>query len=141
MFSHFFISLNNIVSNNLSFLPFLLCWNTQKIVAQGPRPKAKEGALGQMSKNFQVYFICINFFEKPNKKIYNRAKEWYCDATIFVIWFFIVYLPEKNGNWRKAQGCRLSPTFVLPLFLGWGSKFGTTECREYFGISKLWLLT
>ena len=45
---------------------------------------AKEGALGQMPKNFQVYFIHINFFKKPNKKIYNRAKELYCDATIFV---------------------------------------------------------
>ena len=27
IFSHFFISLNNIVSKNLSFLLFLLCWN------------------------------------------------------------------------------------------------------------------
>ena len=39
--------------------------------------------LGQMSKKFQVYFIHINFFKKP-KKIENRAKELYCDATIFV---------------------------------------------------------
>ena len=39
---------------------------------------AKEGALGQMSTNFQ------------KKKIYNGAKELYCDATIFVFWFFIV---------------------------------------------------
>ena len=49
-----------------------------------PKALAKEGALGQMSKNCQVYFIRINFFKKPNKKIYNRAKELYCDATIFV---------------------------------------------------------
>ena len=70
---------------------------------------AKERALGQMSKNFQVHFIDILFFKKPNKKIYNRAKELYCDATIFVFRFFIVYLPRKNGNWKMAQGCRLSP--------------------------------
>ena len=49
-----------------------------------PKAPAKEGALGQMSKNFQVYFIHINFFHKPNKKIYDRAKELYCEATIFV---------------------------------------------------------
>ena len=32
-----------------------------------PKALAKEGALGQMSKNFQVYFVYINFFKKPNK--------------------------------------------------------------------------
>ena len=42
-----------------------------------PKAPVKEGALGQMSKNVQVYFIHINFFKKPNKKIYNKAKELY----------------------------------------------------------------
>ena len=79
-----------------------------------PKASAKEDALGQMSKNFQVYFIHIHFFKKLNKKIYNRAKELYCDATIFVFWFFIVYLPKKNGNWQMAQGCQLSPTHCQP---------------------------
>ena len=57
-----------------------------------------------MSKNFQVYFIHINFFKKPTKKNYNRAKELYCDATIFRFWFFIVYLPKKmeTEKWPKA---------------------------------------
>ena len=68
---------------------------------------AKEGALGQMSKNFQIYFIRMNFFKKPNKKIDNRAKQLYCDATIFVFWFFIVYLPKKNVNWKISEGCHL----------------------------------
>ena len=52
----------------------------EKLWSKAP---VKEGALGQMSKNFQVYFIHINFFKEPIKKIYNRAKELYCDATIF----------------------------------------------------------
>ena len=65
------MNLNNIVSNNLLFLPW-------------PKAAAKEGALGQMSKNFQVNFIHINCFENPNKKIYNRAEKLYYDATIFV---------------------------------------------------------
>ena len=57
-----------------------------------PKVPAKEGALGQMSNKFQVYFIHINFFKKPNKK------------TIFIFWFFIVYLPKKmeTEKWPKA---------------------------------------
>ena len=31
-------------------------------------------------------------------KKFNRPKELYCDATMFVFRFFIVYLPKKNGN-------------------------------------------
>ena len=76
-----------------------------------PKAPAKEGALGQISKKIQVYFLHIIFFKKPNKKIYNSAKELYCDATIFIFRFFIVYLPKKNGNWKMAQGYRRSPTF------------------------------
>ena len=43
--------------------------------------------------------------------MYNKAEELYWDATIFVFRFFIVYLPKKNGKWKMAQGCRLSPTY------------------------------
>ena len=49
-----------------------------------PKAPAKGGNLGQMLKKFQGHFIHINFFKKPNKKIYNRAKELYYDATIFI---------------------------------------------------------
>ena len=90
IFSYFFISFN-------------------KIVAQ----RTYQRALGQMSKNVQVYFIHINFFEKPNKKIYSRAKELSCDVTIFLFWFFIVYLLKKNGNWKMAQSCWLFPTWII----------------------------
>ena len=74
---------------------------------------AKESVLGQMSKNFQVYFVNINFFKKLNKKIYNRAKDLYCNATIFVFRFFIVYLLNKNGNWKMAQDCRFLPILAF----------------------------
>ena len=55
----------------------------------------KEGALGQMSKNFQIYFILINYLRNQIKMFYNWTEELYCDATIFVFWFFIVDLPKK----------------------------------------------
>ena len=55
--------------------------------------KAKEGALGKMSKNFQVHFIHVIFLRR--KKNYNRAKQLYCDATIIIFRFFIVQFPKK----------------------------------------------
>ena len=69
-----------------------------------PKAPAKEGALGQMSRKFQVYFTHINFFLKLNKKIYNRAKKLYCDATIYFFLVFIAYLPKKmeTEKWPKA---------------------------------------
>ena len=72
-----------------------------------PKAPAKEGALGQISKNLPVYFVHINFFKKPNKKICNRAKEKLRCYIFFR--FSIVYLPKKNWHWKMAQGCRLSP--------------------------------
>ena len=39
-----------------------------------PKAPAKEGTLGQISKNFQVYFIHINIFKKPNKKKMNNLQ-------------------------------------------------------------------
>ena len=60
-----------------------------------------------MSKNCYVY--TYNFFLKIKQKNYNTAKELSYDASIFVFWFFIVYLPKQNGNWIMAQGYRLSP--------------------------------
>ena len=70
-----------------------------------PKALVKEGALGQMSKNFQVYFIHINFFKKPNKKNYNRAKELYCNVTLFIFWFCIVDLSKKK--WKLKNNPRL----------------------------------
>ena len=51
--------LNNILSNNLSFFRFLFAEMCTKFWSKAP---AEKGALGQMSTNFQVYFIHINFF-------------------------------------------------------------------------------
>ena len=44
--------------------------------------------------------------------MYNRAKELYFDATIFVFWFVIVYLPKKmeTEKWPKAADSPLYST-------------------------------
>ena len=78
-----------------------------------PTVPAKESALGRMSKNFQVYFIHIHFFKKPNKKMYNRAKELDCDATTFVFWFFIVYLPKKKWKLKNVPRLPTLPYMML----------------------------
>ena len=100
MFSYFFIKLNNTVSNNLSFLSFLLCWNAYKIVAQDTYQR---GCLGPDVKKFSSLLYTYKFFLR------NQTKS---NVYLF-FWFFIVYLPEKNGNWKMAQGCRLSPTIIF----------------------------
>ena len=82
-----------------------------------PKAAAKGGTLGQMLKNFQVYFILIFFLKKPNKKIYNRAKELYYDDTLFVFWFFIVYLPKKNESTKmKIQNKNRKTMTTTPMY-------------------------
>ena len=77
-----------------------------------PKAPAKEGALDQMSKNFQVYFIYINILRNQRTKIYNRAKELYCDATIFFFDSLLSTCPKKmeTEKWPKAANSPLQST-------------------------------
>ena len=92
-----------------------------------PKATAREGALGRMSKIFQVYFIHINFFKKSNKKIYIKAKELYCDATILVFWFFIVYLPKKMEaeKWPKAADSSLPKDIFIKICVWFLKSYNT----------------
>ena len=72
---------------------------------------AIEGALGHMPKYFQVYFIQINFFKKPNKKINNRAKELYCGSTIFFFDSLLSNCPKKMET-EKLPKAADSPLFI-----------------------------
>ena len=47
--------------------------------------------------------------------MYNRAKELYCDTTIYVFGFFILYLPKKmeTEKWRKVADSPLSYFFSI----------------------------
>ena len=55
--------------------------------------------------------------------MYNRAKELYCDAIMFVFWFFIVYLPKKMKieKWPKAADSPLR-LFYYVLSMWWKYK-------------------
>ena len=78
-------------------------------------------------------FIHINFLKTPNKKIYNRAKELYCDATIFLFWFFIVYLSKKTETekWPKAADSRLLKKFSI--CMNSNLKFIHSKCCAFTG--------
>ena len=70
----------------------------------GPRHQSKRMPLARCQKIFK-FTLYINFFKKPNIKIYY-------------IYFLILYYllaQKKKGNWKIAQGCRLYPTFLIPL--------------------------
>ena len=101
-----------------------------------PKAPAKECALGHMSEKFQVYFIHINFFKYQINKIFNRAKEFYCDATILVSLFSIVYLPKKK--WKLKKGSRLPtlPYIHFPLYITFllifACNFCVKGCNETF---------
>ena len=79
-----------------------------------PKAPSLAGALGHMSKNFQVYFIRINSFKNTKQKILQWSHELYCDATIFVFWIFIVDLPKKMEieKWPKAANSDLLTRIV-----------------------------
>ena len=75
-----------------------------------PKAPAKEGALDQMSKNIQAYFIHINFFCKPIKK----NLQWSQSYTAMLLYLFFDSLlstcPKKmeTKKWPKAAD---SPLF------------------------------
>ena len=73
-----------------------------------PKAPAKDNALGQMSKNFQVYFIHINFFKKPNKKFTIEPKS-YTAMLLYLFFDSLLSTCPKKWKLKMAQGCRLSP--------------------------------
>ena len=119
------------MSNNLSFLTFLLCWNAWKIVAQGT---GQRGCLGPEVKKFSSLLYTHTFFLKPNKKNYNTAKELYCDRTIFVFWLFIVYSHRKMGTekWPKATKSPLHSVLKLLIYCNWCSIFCQLVWSTFF---------
>ena len=74
-----------------------------------PKAPAREGALGQMSKNFHFYFIHIKFLKKPNKKKLHQSQRVIQRCYYICFKIFYCLLTKKNGNWKMTQGCRLAP--------------------------------
>ena len=78
---------------------------------------AKEGAMGQMSKNFQVYFRNINFFKKPNKKKlqYSQRVILRCYYICFLILYCQLAQKKEAEKWPKAADSPLL-THLIEIF-------------------------
>ena len=102
-----------IINNNLflcQIIFHLILFMMQKCIANcDPRHPLRR-------MRCQKTFKFTNFLRNRTKRIFNRTKELYCDTTIFVSRFFIATCPKKNGNWKMAQGCRLSPIVLKKNF-------------------------
>ena len=96
-----------------------------------PEAPAKEGALGQMSKKFLVYFIDINLFKKPNKINLQWSQRvilrWYC------ICFLILYSLLAQKKWNLKNDARL-PTlpYMAIILISSPSSIEYISIRLYF---------
>ena len=110
-----------------------------------PGAPTNERALGQMSSNFQVYFIHISVLKNQTVKNYNRAKKLHSGATRFVFRFFIVYLPKKmeTEKWPKAADSpllhffdfrKVEYLFNLCHFLQYRQKILVLDCFEFLSV-------
>ena len=70
-----------------------------------PKAPAKEGALGQMSKNFQVFFVYISLFKKPNKKKFTIESK--SQSTMLLYLFFGSLMSTCPKKWPKAANLPL----------------------------------
>ena len=66
-----------------------------------PKAPAKEGALGQISKNFQVYFIHINFFKKANKKKFTIEPKSYTAMLLYLFFDSLLSTCPKKMETEK----------------------------------------
>ena len=84
---------------------------------------------GDLSHNFQLYFIHINFFKKPNKKICNRAKEILrCYYICFLIFYCL--LAQKKCQLKNGQ------TLTLPYIFSVGNGVARLCIRFPFLVSQ-----
>ena len=90
------------MSNNLSH--FLRSYYSKTYRKLWPKAPAKDGALSEMSTNFQVY--CNINFLRNQKKMYNRVKELFCDPTIFAFDSLLSSCSEKMEieKWKLNIG-------------------------------------
>ena len=74
-----------------------------------PKAPAKEGALGQMSKKFQFYFIHIHFFKKPNKKKFTIEPKSYTAMLLYLIFDSVLSTYPKKMETEKSPKVADSP--------------------------------
>ena len=68
------------------------------------------GALGQISKNFQDYFICINLFKNQTKKITIQPKSYTAMRLYLILNSLLSTSPKitETEKWPKAADSALN---------------------------------
>ena len=103
-----------------------------------PKAPAKETALSQMSNKFQVYFIHMNFFKKPNKISLKQSRR--VILRRYYIYFFILYclLVKKieTEKWPKAVDSPLKLQFCVPIKGSFSCKRGLSLLNFERGLKK-----
>ena len=99
-----------------------------------PKAPAEEGALGLMTKNFQVYFIPINFFKKPNKKNLQYSQRFILRSYYICSWFFYCLLVRKKWNLKHGPWQPTLPYWLIGYlcfhgFPSWGKTL-SGHCNE-----------
>ena len=95
-----------------------------------PKAPTKEGALGQMSKNFQVYLTHINFLRNETKKFTIEPKNY----TAMLLYLFFDSLSStcqkkmETEKWSKAAD---SPLLISRTSL-WLIFSNFTQINELF---------
>ena len=69
-----------------------------------PKAPAKEGALGQMSKNFKVYFIHINFFFEIKQKNFKWNQRFIlrCYFIFLILYCLLAQKKMETEKWPKV---------------------------------------
>ena len=98
-----------------------------------PKAPAKESVLSQVSKNFHLKHV--HFLRNDTKKICNRGKELYYDATIFVFDSSLSPYQDKIGieKWPKAAD---SPLFLYFYQLTFNSHEAVLHVRIKMSINN-----
>ena len=89
---------------------FFLSYDAEMYGNLWRKAPTKEDALGQMSTNFQVYFINIIFLRSQTKKFTIEPKSY--SAMLLYLFFDSLLSTCQKKKWKLKNGPRL-PTFPL----------------------------
>ena len=114
--------------------PFLWCWNTSKILAQGTRHR---GCLGPDIKKISSLLCTYKFFEKRNKK--NLKYSQRVILRCYYIYLSIIHclLAKKNSKLENGPRQPTLPQVILCVSLDSATVHNVTSIQKYLTLNKV----